>query len=72
MHRQEGQVVTFEPLANLAPRGEATYTITVQAEPVGKQTSVRVSVEMTADQLKTGPVRVEESTTIYPQAPEAP
>jgi uncharacterized repeat protein (TIGR01451 family) len=69
MRRPDGQAVTFEPLARLEPRADAAYTVTVQAGPVDQQKSVRLAVELTADQLQTGPVRVEETTTILPQAP---
>jgi uncharacterized repeat protein (TIGR01451 family) len=68
MGRTEGQVVTFEPLANLAPKAEAAFTVAVQAVKPGQ---VRVHVEMTADQLSS-PLRSEEGTHILADMPGPP
>ncbi len=57
------QVLLFDPLPSLAPGARAEYEVFVTARKAG---DVRFKVEMTADQLKAGgPVREEESTTIY-------
>jgi hypothetical protein len=67
-------VLVFEPLPALKPGANADYYVYVKAQRAGE---VRFKVELTADQLKTGgPVREEESTTIYggkaPMPPAAP
>jgi uncharacterized repeat protein (TIGR01451 family) len=59
--RTEGRQVVFEPLA-LQPHDEKVYEVRVKALRAG---DVRFRVELTADQLTAGPVRREESTTIY-------
>jgi uncharacterized repeat protein (TIGR01451 family) len=61
-HQQDGQTIFYDPLAKLDAGSETTYELTVKARAPG---DVRVRVEMTADQLTAGPVRQEESTTIY-------
>lgn len=64
-HRKEGQLVAFQPLT-LPPRGEARYVIFVRALRAG---DVRFKVDLKADPLSAGPVREEESTTIYADIP---
>ncbi|GBD36851.1 Large cysteine-rich periplasmic protein OmcB [bacterium HR36] len=59
-HKREGQNLLFEPL-HLPPNTDRIYRISVRALKPGV---VRLRVEMTADQLRAGPVRAEESTTI--------
>jgi uncharacterized repeat protein (TIGR01451 family) len=60
-----GQMLLYEPLANLEPGGKREYEVYVKAVRAG---DVRFKIEMTADQLKTGgPVHQEESTRVYPQ-----
>lgn len=60
-YRQDGAKVVFAPLT-LQARQEARFRITVKALQAG---DVRFRAELTADQLTGGPVRQEESTTIY-------
>jgi uncharacterized repeat protein (TIGR01451 family) len=64
---KEGQAITFEALKTLAPGATVTYTVVVKAGPIGaaRFKDVRFRAEVTADQLKAGPVREEESTTIF-------
>jgi uncharacterized repeat protein (TIGR01451 family) len=64
-HRIAGQVVNFEPLS-IPAGGEARYRVEVKALQPG---SVRFRVDLTADQLTTGPVIQEESTTIHDKLP---
>jgi len=59
-----GQIVLFDPLPTLAPGARAEYEVYVKALKAGE---VRFKVEWTADQLTSGPVRGEESTTIFPE-----
>jgi uncharacterized repeat protein (TIGR01451 family) len=64
------QVLLFEPLASLEPGAKAEYEVFVRARRAG---DVRFTIELTADQLKTGgPVREQESTTIFPENGTAP
>ncbi|MCL4210002.1 MAG: DUF11 domain-containing protein [Phycisphaerales bacterium] len=56
-----GPVLTFEPLASLAPQAKATWRVIVKNVKAG---DVRFRVSMTADQL-TRPVEETESTNIY-------
>jgi uncharacterized repeat protein (TIGR01451 family) len=66
-HRQEGRRVTFGAIT-LQPHDEKVYEVRVKALRPG---DVRFRVEVSADQLTTGPVRREESTTIYnPNLPQ--
>jgi uncharacterized repeat protein (TIGR01451 family) len=60
LHHQEGQTVTFDPI-NLEPNQEARYEIRVQANKAG---NLRFKVEMYADQLTSGKVYKEASTTV--------
>ncbi len=56
-----GKVVTFAPLASLAPKATAKYRVTLKADSVQ---DVRFGVRMTADQLDS-PVEETESTHQY-------
>jgi uncharacterized repeat protein (TIGR01451 family) len=60
-YQLDGQRVVFESIT-LEPHKEAIYEVSVKARRAG---DVRFKVELTADQLPGGPVRREESTTIY-------
>ena len=57
----DGKLITFEPLATLAPKAVATYTVTVRAKSEG---DVRFKATLTSDQLKR-PVEETESTNFY-------
>ncbi len=57
----DGKKVTFAPLATLAPKASAVYTLTAKGTAAG---DVRFAVELTSDQL-TRPVRETESTHLY-------
>ena len=59
--KAEGAKITFEPLATLAPKAKAVYTIVVKAKDAG---DVRFKTTMTSDQLGR-PVDELESTTFY-------
>jgi len=59
--RVDGDKVYFEPITLKAGQ-EATYTISVKALKAG---DVRFRVDLEAKELASGPVREEESTTIY-------
>jgi uncharacterized repeat protein (TIGR01451 family) len=65
---RKGQTITFDSI-NLRPGGTATYEVFVTPQQPG---DVRFKVEMTAAELLGGPVRKEESTTIYTDRPTAP
>jgi len=56
-----GQVVTFAPLASLAPQAKAVFRVVVKNVKAG---DVRFAVSMTSDQL-TRPVAETEATNIY-------
>jgi uncharacterized repeat protein (TIGR01451 family) len=60
-HRQFGQRVFFDPVT-VAPGAEARYRVEVKARRAG---DARFRVELTADQLTSGAVQQEESTTIF-------
>ncbi len=65
-----GQALPFAPLQSLAPGAKATYEVSVRALRAG---DVRFKVEMSADALEAGPVRVEESTRVFAvEEPKAP
>jgi uncharacterized repeat protein (TIGR01451 family) len=67
---KEGQVVTFKPLAELAPGKRIEITVWATAKQAG---DARFKVEMTADQLVAGgPVMEEESTTIFAETERPP
>jgi uncharacterized repeat protein (TIGR01451 family) len=57
----QGQVVSFAPVARLAPRNELVYRLTVRANAPG---DVRFAVTLTSDSLE-GPVAETESTRLY-------
>lgn len=57
----DGEKITFAPLATLAPKAKAVYTITVKAKEPG---DVRFKTTLTSDQLGR-PVEELESTTFY-------
>ena len=56
----DGQVVRFEPVAELASGGRLDYSVQVRAQQAGK---ARCQVQVTAQNLKT-PITAEESTDI--------
>jgi uncharacterized repeat protein (TIGR01451 family) len=57
----EGQRVNFEPLARLAPKGEAVFRIGGRGLREG---NAIVRAQLTSDDLKT-PIKIEESTRVY-------
>ncbi|RMF74153.1 MAG: DUF11 domain-containing protein [Planctomycetota bacterium] len=57
----DGKTITFAPLATLAPKAKATYTVRVKGVGTG---DVRFKVEMKSDQM-TSHVMETESTRIY-------
>jgi uncharacterized repeat protein (TIGR01451 family) len=59
--KADGSTVTFEPLASLAPKARAAYTVTVKAT---KQADVRFKVTLTSDQFSR-PIEETESTNFY-------
>lgn len=65
---RDGGRVTFEPVT-IPPGGTATYEVFVKPLKPG---DVRFRVDLSADQLPAGPVRREESTTIYSDLPPRP
>jgi uncharacterized repeat protein (TIGR01451 family) len=62
----KGKRVTFEPVKTVAAGGTVSFEISVQPKRVG---SAIFQVEMTADQLKGGPVTKQESTEIFSDEP---
>ncbi|MBM4073139.1 MAG: DUF11 domain-containing protein [Planctomycetes bacterium] len=58
----DGYPLEFAPLANLAPGASVEYEVFVAAAQVG---DMRFKVEMSADQLPSGPVFETESTHVY-------
>lgn len=60
-HSPQGQVITFAPLASLAPGQTVTYRVTSKGTGEG---DVRFAVQLTSDQLSS-PVNETESTHIY-------
>jgi uncharacterized repeat protein (TIGR01451 family) len=62
---KDGNKITFEPVT-VAPGATATFEVFVKPLKPG---DVRFRVEVSADQLPAGPVRREESTTIYTDLP---
>ncbi len=59
--KADGKAVTFAPLATLAPKAKAVYTVRVKGTAAG---DVRFKVELNSDQLER-PVMETESTHIY-------
>lgn len=64
-HRKDIQRVVFEPVT-LEAQNTARFVIYVKARRPG---DVRFKVDLTADQLTSGPVHEEESTTVYVDFP---
>jgi len=64
-----GRQIVFEPLAQLAPKGEVRYEINVKALQEGE---AKARAELRADQLGDRPVIREQSTTIYSDGPIRP
>jgi uncharacterized membrane protein len=64
-NRKDGQKV-FTQAFNLAPKRAAQFTVYGIAKKAG---SIRFKVDVTADQLTSGPVHVEESTTFFLENP---
>jgi uncharacterized repeat protein (TIGR01451 family) len=60
-NRKDGQKISYEPMT-LKPGQEVTYEVFVKAMQAG---DVRFHVELSSDQLTSGPVVEEESTFIY-------
>jgi uncharacterized repeat protein (TIGR01451 family) len=66
-NRKDGQKIIYDALT-LPAGGEARFRIDVKAQRPG---DVRFKVELTADQLTSGPVQQEESTTIFAMLPSS-
>jgi hypothetical protein len=60
-HRAEGQHVLFEPIKQLAPKADATFTIKVKAIEPGDQ---RLEVQVATDEIRE-PVSKQESTRVF-------
>jgi uncharacterized repeat protein (TIGR01451 family) len=60
-YRIEGQHVLFEPLKQLAPKADTSYTIKVKAIAAGDQ---RLEVQLATDEFR-DPVAKQESTHVY-------
>lgn len=61
-HNQiQGQAIIFEPLARLAPKGDALFKVQVQGLREGDQ---RIRVQLSSDEVTT-PITKEESTRVY-------
>lgn len=65
--RTEGQKVIVE-LPSLASNGEVIVKVTAQAKRAGE---VRLSADITAEELKSGPIHIEESATLHSDSPAA-
>jgi uncharacterized repeat protein (TIGR01451 family) len=57
----DGQRVLFEPLSQLAPKADTTYTIKAQALQAGDS---RLRVQLMSDEIRT-PITKEESTRVF-------
>jgi hypothetical protein len=57
----EGQSLTFEPLARLAPKADTTFRLRVQGLQAG---DLRAQFLLKTDEMET-PVSKEESTRVY-------
>ncbi len=66
--RLEGRVLTFQPLT-LAPHTDVRCVVHARALRPG---DVRFKVDLSADQLTSGPVHEEESTTLYADVADGP
>jgi uncharacterized repeat protein (TIGR01451 family) len=60
-HTIDGQRVLFDPIAQLAPKADTTYSIKVKAQEAG---DLRLKVQLLTDDLK-APITKEESTRVY-------
>ncbi|HTU25208.1 MAG TPA: hypothetical protein VMF30_07415 [Pirellulales bacterium] len=60
-HAIDGQRVLFEPLVQLAPKADTTYSVKVKAGAVG---DLRLRVQVMTDEMRS-PVTKEESTHVY-------
>jgi uncharacterized repeat protein (TIGR01451 family) len=60
-HAIDGQRVLFEPISQLAPKADTTFTVKVKASSVG---DVRLRVQVVTDEMRS-PVTKEESTHVY-------
>ncbi len=60
-HKIEGQHVLFEPIKQLAPKADTSFTIRVKAVAVGDQ---RLQVQVVTDEIR-DPITKEESTRVY-------
>jgi uncharacterized repeat protein (TIGR01451 family) len=60
-YRIEGQHVLFEPLKQLAPKADASFTIKVKAVAAGDQ---RLEVQVATDEIR-DPVAKQESTRVF-------
>jgi uncharacterized repeat protein (TIGR01451 family) len=63
------QIIIFDPVINLEPGARLDFEVFVRAVKPG---DVRFKVEMAADYQTAGPVREEESTTIFSENGHAP
>ena len=59
--RIEGQRVIFEPLKQLAPKADTSFSINVQALQAG---DLRLQVQISTDEIRE-PITKEESTRVY-------
>jgi hypothetical protein len=59
--KADGKTIKFAPLATLAPKAKAVFTVTVKGV---KEGDARFRVNLTSDQIET-PVMETESTHIY-------
>jgi uncharacterized repeat protein (TIGR01451 family) len=66
-NHKDGQKIIYDPLT-VPAGGEARFRVDVKAQRPG---DVRFKVELTADQLTSGPVQQEESTTIFAMLPSS-
>jgi uncharacterized repeat protein (TIGR01451 family) len=60
-HTIEGQQVLFEPIKQLAPKADTSFTIRVKAVTVGDQ---RLQVQVATDEIR-DPITKEESTRVF-------
>ena len=60
-HVIDGQRVVFEPISQLAPKADTTFSIKAQGLQPG---DVRVKVQLMSDDIRT-PITKEESTRVY-------
>jgi uncharacterized repeat protein (TIGR01451 family) len=60
-HAIDGQRVLFEPISQLAPKADTTYSVRVKASAVG---DLRLRVQVMTDEMRS-PVTKEESTHVY-------